>query len=303
MDWKSLYDKKNRPGFGQIRDFLPVPAFEAFTEFNAILRRDYNLGYVQPKYTEAYGWTYAYGRSGYLLVNRVCFLEDRFSVEGVDVKGMDDLPNAVAHVDAMFHDGFLARYEAFDEARKTRRLAKRKGSTEPDLQSVTRNNLVWPKKVSRQDLMRLYKSDAEGMPDEELLENIGLELYVRCREAKEIYGLMERYRIKCLHCGGVLGGPGILVCGCGREYTYQAYRKGFRENNMPRGAASAVFDRFLEDWMAARSAWEKMLRIDGLIHAFHIAAISGAQGRPVGVNLIQGSKKQVVELIEALAAR
>jgi len=301
MDWISMYGKKNRPGFEQIRDFLSESAFDAFTEFNEILLKKYNLGYVRPAFTKTHGWTYAYGRSGCLLVNRVCFLEDRFSVEGVDVKGPGDLPKAVAQVDAMFHDGFLVRYEAFDEARKARRMAKRKGTSEPDLRPAMRNNLIWPKKVSRQDLRRLYKSDAEGMPDEELLENIGLELYVRCREAKEIYGLMERYRIKCLHCGGVLGGPGILVCGCGREYTYQAYRKGFRENNMPRGAASAVFDQFLKDWMAARSAQEKMLRIDGLIHAFHIAAVSGAQGRPVGVNLIQGTKKQIVELIEALA--
>jgi hypothetical protein len=44
-----------------------------------------------------------------------------------------------------------------------------------------------------------------------------------------------------------------------------------------------------------------MRLIDGLIHAFHIAAISGKRGRPVGVNLIQGTKTQIIELIEELS--
>jgi hypothetical protein len=42
-----------------------------------------------------------------------------------------------------------------------------------------------------------------------------------------------------------------------------------------------------------------MLLIDALIHEFHVN--HGIDGRPVGENIIAGSRKQVCELIEGLA--
>lgn len=70
---------------------------------------------------------------------------------------------------------------------------------------------------------------------------------------------------------------------------------------MPRGAASPIFDQFVSDWDKARDSYQKMLLIDQLIHQFHMAEISGNKGRPVSVNLIQGTKPQIVKLICELA--
>ncbi len=44
-----------------------------------------------------------------------------------------------------------------------------------------------------------------------------------------------------------------------------------------------------------------MRLVDGLIHEFHINLNSGVKGRFVSINLIEGSKKQIGELIIGLA--
>ena len=119
--------------------------------------------------------------------------------------------------------------------------------------------------------------------------------------SKEIYDLMETGKIKCLSCEEIMTGPGVHTCKCGKVYTYHAYRKSFHEDNMPRGAASAVSDRFIDEWGSAKTAAEKMRLIDGLDHECLISAISRKRRRPVGVNLISGTKAQIIELIEKLS--
>ena len=47
------------------------------------------------------------------------------------------------------------------------------------------NQFKWCKKVSRGDLLRLYQSEAKGMVDEELLDDVGFTFYTRCTQAKK----------------------------------------------------------------------------------------------------------------------
>lgn len=302
-DWVELYNKTSKARLAQIRDFMNENTYIAFEQFNKILRDQYNLGYVLPRYTQEYGWTYSYGRSGYILVKSVVFFQDHFSVEGTDVFTLDDLGSAIRVVDELFGDGFLVRFAAFDEARTTKRNQKKSQNTFADEENKYKRNCIWCPKVSRSDLRKLYENDSLGIVDEELLDDIGLTIYVRCKTAKEIYDLMEIGKIKCMACGEIFlctSKSDVIKCKCSREYTYHSYRKSFREDNMPRGAASQIFDNFTMDWGKAKTASDKMRLIDNLIHEFHVAAISGNKGRPVGVNLIQGTKKQIIELITEL---
>lgn len=304
MEWTELYGRRSKPRIAEIQAFMQPDVFGAFAAFNNALRGQYNLGYVLPSYTETHGWVYNYGRSGYILVRSVTFAADRFTVLGVAVRGMDELPAALAAVEALYNDGFEQRYAAYNEARIQRRKQKQRAGTAFAGENAYKRSCVWPKKVARADLNRLYQSDARGLPDEALLDDIGLTIYARCKEAKEIYELMEAGNIKCRACGALhacVSQEGVVACACGRQYTYHAYRKSFREDNMPRGAASALFDRFVEDWERARESAVKMRLIDNMIHQCHVAAISGLTGRPVGVNLIQGTKGQITELINKLA--
>ncbi|WP_157950072.1 hypothetical protein [Vallitalea okinawensis] len=301
MEWSELYNRKSKPRIAEIKAYMSPDAFEAFERFNEKLLNDYNLGYVLPRYNKQKGWFYSYGRSGYILIKEVTFNSDYFSVEDIHIHNVDNLSKAIDLVDTKFHDGFLVRYAEFCEARRKRmkenRLQKSK-STELKY----KRNCKWCPKVSRSDIKRLYNSDTKGMLDQELLEEVGLAIYVRCKTSKEIFDLMEQGKIKCLACGEILSGEGELTCKCGLKYTYHAYRKSYRENNMPSGAATPIFNKFVKNWDIARSSQVKMLLIDNLIHEFHVSEISGTRGRPVGVNLIQGTKSQIVKLLCDLAS-
>ena len=93
----------------------------------------------------------------------------------------------------------------------------------------------------------------------------------------------------------------LIECSCGYQYLFRDYMRSFRTDNMPSGAATAIFNAFIEDWPCAKGYAEKMRLVDGLIHEFHINLNSGVRGRFVGVNLIEGSKKQIGDLIFGLA--
>jgi hypothetical protein len=59
---------------------------------------------------------------------------------------------------------------------------------------------------------------------------------------------------------------------------------------------------FVHAWRWAGTPRQKMLLIDQLIHDWHWQTRAEHQlGRPVGVNLIEGSRKQVLALLEDLS--
>jgi hypothetical protein len=59
--------------------------------------------------------------------------------------------------------------------------------------------IEWSPRLAKADLLRLYQSDADGLPDEELLEDVGLTLYLRCSDILYVYDL-QRGIIKCPSC-------------------------------------------------------------------------------------------------------
>jgi len=113
---------------------------------------------------------------------------------------------------------------------------------------------------------------------------------------------IDSKKMKCHNCGNILSGKkGLIECGCGGQYLFRDYMRSFRANNMPTGAASHIFNRFIDNWPKARVYNDKMRLIDNLIHEFHINLASGVKGRFVGINLIEGTKRQIGELILSLA--
>ena len=298
MDWKEQYPKSVRPRLAQVNAYLREDLQLLFADFNQILKERYGLGYVVIAYSDASGWKYKYGHSGLILVNNVCFHDGHFSVEGIDITDRSTLEAAIKKVEQMHRDGFIERFQAFDRARSERRKQKVKP---PALKDKSLNQCRWPAMVSRQDLKKLYENDAKGITDEALLDDIGFAMYTRCLISREVYDLMEKGKVKCLHCGSVLDYAERMGCACGQIYTYREYRQSYRANNMPKGEASGIFDKFVADWEKAKESTAKMRLIDNLIHEFHVSSKAGTRNRPVGVNLIQGTKEQVTALIEELA--
>jgi hypothetical protein len=184
--------------------------------------------------------------------------------------------------------------------REKEQMKKLSESVDPD----KFNKFKWCKKVSRSDLFRLYQGEAKGMLDEELLEDVGLTFYVRCKEAKEARECMDKGEIICHHCKAVLKATGydsLTHCDCGYCYTYREYRRSCNAVNMPGGRATPIFEEYMQKWLKCRSSKEKMMLIDWLVHECHVTLMSGSQGRSVCVNLIEGTLKQISDLILKLA--
>ena len=59
----------------------------------------------------------------------------------------------------------------------------------------------WAKRVSRRDIQRLYESDAQGMLDEALLDQIHFAIYARVSDMFEVREAQQFGRVKCRQCG------------------------------------------------------------------------------------------------------
>ncbi len=167
----------------------------------------------------------------------------------------------------------------------------------------------WAKRVSRRDIQRLYESDARGMLDEELLDKVHFAIHARVGDMFEVREAQQFGRIKCRNCGAPIREPyrmgspnknNVLKCDqCGWQVTCGEFYDSYTGGSMLPGSVLNLFEDYLARVPNAKTAPEKMLLIDWLIHQFHVN--QGVARMPVGVNVIQGTTDQVRELIESLA--
>jgi hypothetical protein len=146
-------------------------------------------------------------------------------------------------------------------AREKEQMEIVKENLNPDLL----NCFKWAPKVSRSKLIKLYKSEAEGFLDEELLDDVGYTFYSRCKQAKEIRETLDKGQIICHYCGTILAPASYTAavsCSCGHFYTYREYRRSCNTANMPGGRATPIFHSFVDKWSGCKSFSEKMLLID-----------------------------------------
>jgi predicted RNA-binding Zn-ribbon protein involved in translation (DUF1610 family) len=165
--------------------------------------------------------------------------------------------------------------------------------------------------VPRSKLRRLYESEAQGLLDEALLDEVGLLLHLRCQsilQAEEA----RRGRVRCPQCEHVILRPErrhedeVLHCqGCGWEMRWQEYAKSFRRRQLNVGGAKRVFELYVQQYPRADSPQDRMLLIDQLIHAFHVYVFAWSQGpqptRPVCPNLIDGKLDELLPFLDSLA--
>jgi hypothetical protein len=175
------------------------------------------------------------------------------------------------------------------------------------------------RRVPRDKIRRLYESDAHGMLDGELLDDVGYAIFARCQDIIEI-SEAGRGKVKCWNCGNIImrregkrrtfvghgtvllgGKTELLKCSeCSWQITWGDYGKRWSGKRLGDGGAVHIFESFVRQWPSARSPSAKLRLIDNLIHEFHVVQ-EGAFGAPLGVNVIQGTAKDVAELINSLA--
>jgi hypothetical protein len=172
------------------------------------------------------------------------------------------------------------------------------------------NLFHWAGKVSRRDIERLYESDARGLLDENLLDQVMYTVHTRVLDMFEVREAQQFGRVKCRRCGVPIPQPfqmggknkeKPLICAqCGWQVTCGEYYESYTGKDLLPGSRVELFQEFLERFPSARTPQNKMLLLDWLIHAFHVH--SGVAGRLVAMNVIQGSRDHLVALLNSLAA-
>jgi ribosomal protein L37AE/L43A len=156
----------------------------------------------------------------------------------------------------------------------------------------------WAPKVRKDKILRLYKSDALGLQDDELADDVGHALHARCVSILEVTQAV-RGLAKCHGCGHVIRHSrprdDVLHCNrCGWSVPWQTYRNSYKGRQLFGGAAIQAFVDFTERFPMARTYPEKMLLINQLIHEFHWNLVRGQTEpkatRPVAANLIDCGK-------------
>jgi hypothetical protein len=182
------------------------------------------------------------------------------------------------------------------------RAATRRGGNVSD----ERERIHWAPKVQPGTIKRLYETDARGIVDEELIDDVGSALYERCRAVV----MVTSGWVPCPRCGLEFALPaaaepqGLTVTcpgpGCGWQTTWAAWRLSWRHRELLGTAAMPAIAEYCARYPKATSPSERMLLIDAVIHAFHWDLRLQLPNRSAANNLIEGSHEQVLAFLDAL---
>ncbi len=165
----------------------------------------------------------------------------------------------------------------------------------------------WASKVSRTKIRCLYQNDARGTIDDELIEEVGWALLLRCQSILRV----TRGQVECPRCGAVFDvssatadAQGARMCpakDCDWRTTTDAYHASWRHQDLIGSNALQAFEAFIAKYGKAKTARERTFQIDQLIHAFHWDMKQRVPNRSVGNNLIVGSHQEVVAFLDGLS--
>ena len=319
MDWKEKFPKNIKPTYEELLEFMPDKIRELYLRFNSVMAEKYGVYNNYPRYDKNYGWMYGYCRNYRIELLSVIVGDGYFRVLGVDINDADSLNDALDKAKIKYDEGYEERYERLTAAKRSNQIERAKARMAREKDEMTElteniddsklNKCKWSGKVSRSKLIALYQSEARGLVDEELLDEVGYTFYVRCKQARETRNCLDKGEIICCYCNAINKAEsytGLIRCQCGYYYTYREYRRSFRANNMPAGRATEIFDTFADKWELCKTSGdsnEKMILIDGLVHECHVSVMTGGKGRSVCVNLIEGTLAQLRDMLEMLAGR
>ena len=152
-------------------------------------------------------------------------------------------------------------------------------------------------------LERLYRSDAKGIQDVELCDEVGISLYARCCA----FARVGQREVECPICGT----PYTVLekdrsfCpkeNCGWHTDWPTYKQSLRNYGVHTGRAVAAYLDFERRYPSAKTYGEKIILIDQLIHSFHIDEKTGSPVKSIASKLLEGNKKSVVKFLDDLSA-
>lgn len=160
----------------------------------------------------------------------------------------------------------------------------------------------WAPRVSMDAIKRLYEMDASRIIDEALVDDVGMSLLIRCEAIQRV---TER---RCPECGEILRDPGpptnadrrISCPKCTWRGAWREYHKSYKGKRIHGGRAYPAFIEYLRDYPTCRTARDKILCIDRLVHAIHLS-VDKVFTSPAAQNVIEGTLTEVRQFLDSLA--
>ncbi|MCL2742031.1 MAG: hypothetical protein FWE70_08025 [Oscillospiraceae bacterium] len=163
--------------------------------------------------------------------------------------------------------------------------------------------LKWARRVSREKIKSLYESDAKGIRDDDLIDEVGYALYARADSFIKANRAHEEGIAECPDCGEdtPVTEDGYFACACGWRLSAKDHHATYKGKQLVGCAVVPFAERFISDWEKAKGGYpEKMRAIDYLIHTFH-HELTGQTTRPAAVNFIEGRLTTIIDFIFELA--
>ena len=159
----------------------------------------------------------------------------------------------------------------------------------------------WAGRVPQHQIARLYESDARGILDEELIDEVGYGLLARC---ESILAFTSSHRGDPI-CPGCLQsmtreGESISCARCQWSCTEEEFLKSNRKKHLHAGRMEPFLEAYRDDFRKARDARARMLLIDVLIHRCHGEYERSDGLRSGAINLIGGKPRLVMEFLDRL---
>ena len=164
---------------------------------------------------------------------------------------------------------------------------------------------IWTPRVPQIKIKKLYKQLSEGIFDDELLQDVGFSLFIRCTDFIKANKARKGF-IECPLCKNEIqytgDADGRISCSCGWSILWKEYFSTLHRKQLS-GAEPVIqqFREYVQKYPHATTNKEKIILIDCLIHGFHIFAKNNTSTRPVAVNLIQGSLSEVITFLDDLS--
>ena len=170
-----------------------------------------------------------------------------------------------------------------------------------------REKIKWLPRIRPEKIKQLYDSDAVGFQDEEICNDVGYRLYLRCQTIL----MVSKDQVSCPRCGKTFTidtshPESVSVCptkDCGWCTTMLAYRQSWSKKRIWGANALPIFEDYYDKFSPTLSYQEKMFLIDRLIHSFHWSLKEDQPARSAANNLIEGNHDQVVAFLDQLNGR
>jgi hypothetical protein len=166
-------------------------------------------------------------------------------------------------------------------------------------------NPPWAPRVPQELIRRLYETDARGIHDERLIDEVGYGLLCRC-ESIILATEGARGRVTCPRCRATIQHRFNqernvdLECGtCGWTMNWWSWKKSYQRKQLAAGGMDGFVREYLRDFPKAGTPRDKMMLIDRLIHRWHWE-MTNKPTRPGAVNLIEGRIRDVTAFLDGI---